>query len=479
MSTTTVATGMSEEGGQEEFRNSEENIKRATLCYKRGVEAMEKQNWDLAGEMFAVAVKFCPDKLNFRQLLRNCTCKRYKDNKTGAGTIAKMKLTGIRGRIKKAKTAKDWAEADLACEEGLAINPWDVQLNAELGEVTQARGFLDIAKFSLAFARQMEPKNRDINVKLADVLRAKGEYDEATGIWQHLYNMDPTDAEARTKMTQMQSMKVVDVGGYDSAKTTRDVSKSSTVGAGARRPVEAAAPGQSEELDLKHAIRKAPQQIENYTKLADVYKRTNRFDDARETLATALQASGNSIDIREQLEDVELILLERNLETAKIAANNTGDEQARLHARQLAEELLKREIEVLSRRVERYAADLGRKYELAIRYMKVQNWPLAIPLFQKATQDPRLKVKALFNLGKCFMYDKKLTLARGQFDRAIPDLNFENDPELFKECLYWAGRVAQELKDLPKAEEHYGKILERDYDYKDVRDRLEGLQAGG
>lgn len=470
---TTVATGMSE--GPEEFRNSEENIKRASLCYRRGVEAVEKQNWDLAGEMFAVSVKFCPDKLNFRQLLRNSTCKRYKDNKSGAGAITKMKLTGIRGRVKKAKTAKEWAEADLACEEGLAINPWDVQLNVELGEVAQARGFLEIAQFALTFARALDLKNREINVKLAEVLKDKGEYDEATKIWEYLYNLDRTDAEARTKMTQMQSLKTVVRGGYEDATSTKDtmVNKNAF-----NKQKDSTAPGESPELDLKHAIRKEPQLVQNYLKLAELYKRAHKYDEARDILNTGLQVSGNSVDVKEQLEDVELILMERNLESAKTEANQTGDDKARATARQLAEELLKREIEVLNRRIERYPADLGRKFELALRYMRVQNWPQAIPLFQKATQDPRLKVKALFNLGKSFMYDKKLGLAKAQFERAIPELNFETDPELFKECYYWAGRIAEEQKETAKAEEYYGKILERDYEYKDVRTRLEKLQGG-
>jgi tetratricopeptide (TPR) repeat protein len=458
----------------EEFRNSDENNKRATLCYKRGVEGMEKQNWDLATEMFMAAVKFAPDKVNFRQLLRKCTEKRFKDNKSGAGTLTKMKLTGIRSRIKKAKADKKWGDADLACEEGLTINPWDVGLNVELGDVAVGRGFSDIAKWSYAYARQLDPKNREINVKLADVLRDRGEYDEATNIWQYLYNLDPRDAEARTKMTGLQSQKVAEQG-YEGATSTKDARKDKE---SLNKPKELLAPGQSAELDLKHAIRKEPQRIENYLKLSEHLKRSHKLDEAREVLNQGLQASGNDVNVREQLEDVELLLLDRNLETAKIDAGQTQDEKARVMVRQLAEELLKQRTEVLVRRVERYPADLGKKYELGLCYMKVQNWPQAIPLLQRATQDPRQKVKALFNLGKCFMYDKKLSLARGQFERAIPDLNFDTDPDLFKETYYWAGRVVEELKDLPKAEEYYGKILERDYEYKDTRERLEKIQGG-
>jgi tetratricopeptide (TPR) repeat protein len=145
----------------------------------------------------------------------------------------------------------------------------------------------------------------------------------------------------------------------------------------------------------------------------------------------------------------------------------------------LAIELLKRELQIFSSRTERYPKDMNLKLELADRLMRVKKWPQAIPHLQKATQDTRLKAKALFMMGKCFMHDDKLSLARGQFERSLPELNSETDPKLFTEAHYLMGRVCEELGDTTTAEKHYGEILVVDYEYKDTLKRLEALQGGG
>ena len=82
---------------------SEDRNKWAADNYRRGGEAIEKKNWDLAIENFGMCVKLVADNLVYRQLLRNTTRKKYNDNGTGAGMLAKTKLMGIRSRIPAAK----------------------------------------------------------------------------------------------------------------------------------------------------------------------------------------------------------------------------------------------------------------------------------------------------------------------------------------------------------------------------------------
>jgi len=446
----------------------------AAIWYRKAVEAMNKQNWPLAVEGFAMCVTFKPDNLGFRQNLRGCTQKKYNDNGSGAGAFARTKLMGIRSRIKKAKAAENWEEADKACEEGLQLNPWDVSLNTELGEVSHRRGWTEIAAWAYSLARKGEPNDLAINIALATVLEERGQYQEATKVWEHLYRLDPKSGQARSKITALQTKETTERGGYDDAATTRDV----RVNKNTAKAGEVVAPGQSVEIDLKHAIRKEPEKKEHYLKLADFYRRNRNLDGAREILDKALQISGNDPGIREILEEVELDQMAANLELAKQAAATSGKDTDRQNAAAMAQELLKREIEVLSARVERYPADLGRKYELAIRFMRVQKWTQAIPLLQKASQDPRAKGKALVALGKCFVFDKKPSLARGQFERALPELNVDQDVDLFKECYYLLGRVCEELGDKPSAEKYYGEVLVIDYEYKDTKDRLEKLQSG-
>jgi len=449
-----------------------DNNKLASDCYRKGVEAMDKKNWDFAVQMFSTCARFVPDNVMYRQLLRKTEYKKYGDNRTGAGTFAKSKLMGIRSRIKKAKAKSEWEEVDKACEEGLALNPWDVQLNVELAEAAKARDYMDVARFSLLEARNAEPSNKELNQQLAELLEQRGEYDEASKIWQHICKLDPLDGNARSRMGGAHMKKTIDRGGYENADTTRNVMVKGT------KAGEAAAPGESQESDLKHAIRKDPQKTENYLKLADYYKRAGQLDDAHQALETALQVSGDSSDVREQLEDIELLRMNRNVELAKEKAAG-GDETARENAKALSMEYAKRRLEVLTRRVERYPQDLVLKYELAELYMSpFGKFTLAIPLLQQASQNKRLKAKALIKLGRCFIQDKKISLARGQIERGVAEINAADDTRLFVEAHYMLGVVCEALKDIPAAEKHYGEVLVVDYEYKDALARLEKLQGG-
>jgi len=454
---------------------AEDANKWAGDCYRRGNDAMQKQNWDLAVEMFSSCVKFVPDNLLYRQFLRNSTKKKYSDNGKGAGTFGKTRLMGIRSRIKKARTAENWEEASKAIEEGLYINPWDVQLNVELAEVSLQLDRGEIAKFAYMEAIKADPKNKSHLVALAELLRDRSEYDEAIKAWEHVSRLDPQDLTAMRKITELQTEKTTHRGGYETAEKTRDV-MANRIAASAGKASQSAAPGESQEADLKHAIRKAPDVIENYLKLASYYKNTKKLQESHDILVKAVEVSQNDPSVREQLEDAELLLLKYALEDAKHKANQGGSDEDRKKAAELSIRLRDRRIEVLTARVERYPSNLSLKFELAQLLMQLQKWTQAIPLLQKSSQDPRLKGKAFVALGKCFVYDKKLPLARGQFERAVPDLNVETEPETFKECHYLLARVCEEIGDGPAAESHYGEVLVVDYDYKDARVRLEKLQ---
>ncbi|CAK9049177.1 TPR_REGION domain-containing protein, partial [Durusdinium trenchii] len=414
--------------------------------------AMNKSNWNLAIEMFGVAVKFVPDNLTYRQLLRQTTKKKYNDNKKGAGTMGQMKLISVRGKLKKAKAKEEWEQVCALAEEGLLINPWDAQLNVELAEACKLLDRGEIARMAYRDACEASPKDKAVHVAFAELLEDRGEYSDAVGVWRRIQQIDPQDMTARKRITDIEFKKTTERGGYSDAADTRDV----MVGKGAPTAGESVAPGESVETDLRHAIRKSPEVVENYLKLAAVQKKNKRLK-----------------------QDVELDLMRFNLSVAREKADASENEALRKQAAEMANELRNREIEILNARVERYPMNMALKYQLGTLLMQLQKWPQAIELLQRASQDPRLKTKALVSLGKCFIYDKKLPLAKSQLERAIPDLDFNVLPDTFKEAHYLLARVSEELKDLPTAEKHYGEVLVVDYGYRDSRERLESIQTGG
>lgn len=127
-------------------------------CFKKGTEAMVKQNWDYAIEMFGQSVKFSPDNLMFRQTLRGVERRKFPKG-TGA-KMAGMRLMGVKASIKKARMTKNWATLDQSAEEGLTLLPWDAELNADMAEATSNQGFNDVAVQGYKWAVETDPNNK-------------------------------------------------------------------------------------------------------------------------------------------------------------------------------------------------------------------------------------------------------------------------------------------------------------------------------
>ncbi len=448
-------------------------------CFRKGNDAANKQDWDTAVMMFGNCVKMKPDLINCRQLLRGCTKKKFNDNGKGKGTLGNMSLISIRSKIKKAKSAGEWEKVSMLAEEGLETNPWDAGICVELAEASLKLDRSDIARMAYFDAIKAAPKDKAIHVAFANLLEHRSEFSEAAKLWEMVQKIDPKDMDARRKISELNAKKGIEDGGYEHADSSKDVkSKNNLPEERAKRQGQPFAPGEDPEADLKHAIRRDPEVIENYLKLAGIQKSMKKFDASYQTMVKALEVSGNDANVREQLEDSELLLMKYNVDVAKEKANEKGDDAARKRAVEMSQELRQRRIEILSSRELRYPANLNIKLELAQLLMQLQNWSQAIPLLQKAGTDPRLKTKALVNLGKCFVYDGKNGLAKSQFEKALPDLRYDTEPETYKECYYLLARVCEDMNDAPAAINFYGEVIVVDYDYKDARVRMEKLQGG-
>ena len=449
--------------------------KLATDCFKRGTEAMMKQNWDYSCQMFRTAVDMVPENLLYRQSLRGVTEKRFNNNGTGA-SMSGMRLAGTKVSIKKSRMQSDWNSILKLCEDGLMVNPWEPSLNADLGDALHAVGFLEPALYCFMRAVKGEPTNKDYLRTLGRLHEARGNYDEAIECFTKLLRMDNMDGESRQKITALSAQKTVHRGGYENADDIRQVQK---VLADKMNKDTADGPGMSVQADLERAVRKDPANKDNYLKLADFLRRDGNLEKTAEALQKALEVSGGEVKIREQLEDVQLDMMRRAAGYAKEAAfADSEDKFAKRKYQEVKGELMLREIEVYASRIERYPQDMALKFDLALLYMQDKRHQLAIPLLQKSRGDARRKVESLINLGKCFIYEKQYPLARRQFEQAVPECKSDDNLDGFLDLHYYLGRVCEELKDFNAAISHYQTVLEYDYDYKDNRERLARLEGG-
>lgn len=451
--------------------------KMAADCFRRGTEAMQKENWDYAIQMFLQCVRMVPDNLLFRQTLRGCEKKKYGNNKSGA-KMGGMKLMGPRGRIRKGQLKKEWKLVDQACEEGLTINPWDSQLNADLGLACIRLEYKEVAVYAYECAVEGDSNNKDLLQRLAELYEARGDFQVAVTVWERICRVDPNDGAARMRANQAATKQVIDRGGYEGADDTKGVMAPHEVAKrlNIAKAGSADGPGQSEEADLQRALRKEPDNKDHYLRLGDFYKRNGKFDEAVQMLEKAVELSGGDANIREQVEDVQLDQMRKNIDIARSRADDS--EEAAQQVKDLKKELRLREMEILRGRVERYPGDLRVKYRLAECLIDEARFADAIPLLQQASRDSRMEAKCLAHLGRCFIQEKKYPLAKRQFEKAAPKIDARDQEELFLEVRYWLGRLCESSKDMEAAEEHYGEVLAVQYEYRDTLKRLEGLQGG-
>ena len=158
----------------------------------------------------------------------------------------------------------------------------------------------------------------------------------------------------------------------------------------------------------------------------------------------------------------------KQLHRAERKVRESGDADA---LRQAKVKRLGFEIPVFAERVERYPTDMRIKFEYGVRLFNAQKFDEAIPMFQAARADPKSKTRCTLYIGRAFylkkLYSQAVTMLRdGEAECEVPD------SETAKEITYWLARSLEASGDKAAAQKAYGKLLQMDYNYRDVRVRI-------
>jgi tetratricopeptide (TPR) repeat protein len=168
------------------------------------------------------------------------------------------------------------------------------------------------------------------------------------------------------------------------------------------------------------------------------------------------------------------IRMKQLVRRARLAAK-AGDDEA-LKEAQVAS--LRLDLSVFKERVQRYPTDNRIKFEYAVRLFRAGRFDDAIPLFQTARTDPKNRTACALYLGRCFFRKEYYSQAVTTLQAGLASHEFSDD-ELAKSMLYWLGRSEEAAGQHAAARETYGKILEMDYNYKDVRAKIDALPREG
>ena len=124
---------------------------------------------------------------------------------------------------------------------------------------------------------------------------------------------------------------------------------------------------------------------------------------------------------------------------------------------------------------ENYPTDMRFKYEYGRCLVRTQQFDQAIPLFQEAQKDPKLRLVAMDKIGLCFLLKGWYEDAIEIFQKAMKECQTQ-ESSVAKDIRYNLAR-AYEASGLKKeALEIYRKLAQIDFGYKDVGQRIDILR---
>ncbi len=463
--------------------------RRLQQCYEHGINLtkQEKYDFDYANTLFTECVVNDPGNPVYVEAFLANLQRKYNHNKTGA----RFRGFGGRGPLKKAAAALDWVEVLKLGPESLKTNPWDVYTLRAMADACAVLGYNEVELRYLKNALDANPKDAEVNRHCAKSLARMGQFDQAIACWHRVEEIKRGDKEAPEMISALTIEKTRVASGIGSDNMPPSTQRARTVTLpSARKSQPAAAAQESDDAAEKSAARREipltprqrleraiveqPSSIENYFELADLLAGESRHSEAERVLAKALGASGNDIKVQERLEDAQTARAQHQLAIAEKRAESTGTAESAELAKQLRSDLVRRELEILARRAERYPHDREIQFQLAVRLKLSGNYAEALKQFQHAAHEPRRQAVSTLESGECLQYLKQYQKALGFYLQAAQCA--ADDPPCRTLALYRAGVLATGLKEYAQAEQLLAELAVLDPGYKDVADRLDKLR---
>ncbi|UCE61398.1 MAG: tetratricopeptide repeat protein [Phycisphaerales bacterium] len=459
---------------------------KAAKWFERGRELGEKRQFDYAIEYYVNGLEFWPDAVEEGlKPLHGCAVARRQ---TGG------KKPGFKDTMKRSMTDKNAKQALLNSFWLFGHDPDNtnymegiVRNGTRLGAAEAARWAASVLLRALGASAKTSPKQlQALAQSLEQLGDAAAERDDsafaasvyqmgvdALNVW---FRRNPKDRTAESAVRNLSTKLTILKGKYQGSESFRD----SIADSEEQKELHDRQRTVQSEDRLAQLISKAeteygenPDDERSLRKLIDLLTRQEEEEHESRAIDILMGEFERSKDYRHKrmADDVRMKKLVRSIRKAAKAGNQEALKQAQIAS-------LKFDLAVFKERVERYPTDNRVKYEYGVRVFRAGKYDDAIPMFQTARADPKNRVGCAMYLGQCFFRKKYYSQAITTLKDAIEAYEFKDD-DLAKNMHYWLGRTQEESGDIDSARDTYGKILQMDYNFKDVRAKMDALPPPG
>jgi TolA-binding protein len=456
--------------------------KSAQRWFDQGKKLVDQRNYDYAIKSFVEGLALNPEAVDEGwQPLRGCAVARWQTGGKKPGRLDTVKFSMTTKDPIKGLTNAAWLFGhdpnNAAYAEGIFRNA----CKAHCDETAMWAG--PIYRDLLGAEKKPNPKKftalKETYEELGDRLQARRELEPAAKAYEHAIealvhqkSIEPKNRDLDNIIRDLSTKLTILKGNYQSADSFTDSVRDSDEQA--RRHDEDRLVQSADRL--KELIEKARQDMEaNPAVEAKVIHYVDLLakdeSDAHEKTAINLLVGKyketDNYRFKQRADDIAMRQLRRHARLAK--AGGDTDKYKELVRRQLGFELT-----VYKERVSKYPTDLRLKFDLGRRLFQARKFDEAIPFFQQGRGDPKVRNACSLYLGRCFYEKDFFAQAAGILREAIEQYELTED-DVAKELNYWLGMALAKNGDTAEARQVLGKLMQLDYNYRDVRDRMEKL----
>jgi tetratricopeptide (TPR) repeat protein len=218
-----------------------------------------------------------------------------------------------------------------------------------------------------------------------------------------------------------------------------------------------------------------PENIGIVKNLANVLEKMENYEDAMGFYSYALTLNPSDVSMQRRVEmlqdkirDIQIAQFEAEIEAEP---NHPDIAQKRAELAEIRRARGKQAIEEAKVRVDRNPTDKAIRFDLGQAYFHCDMYTEAIPELQQARQNPHIRTKALYLLGRCFERKNMNDLAVNAFTDASKELSVMDNTK--KEVLYELAMVYEKMGKRDEYLEALKEIYNNDYGYRDVAKRVE------
>ncbi|HWY77707.1 MAG TPA: tetratricopeptide repeat protein [Verrucomicrobiae bacterium] len=451
--------------------------------YTRGTDALQRENYDYAIEMFTLILNKEPGQVEVRRALRTAQTQKAGAAKGGFLGFTKRVFSGAGSSplIAKGHLAlrNNPIEAIQIAEQIIAHDAYSSPGHTLLADAAMAAEFPQTAVLSLEVLAKNAPKDKELNLKFADALAAAGQKSVAEKVLVDLRREHPNDNEIFMALKNISARKTMDEGAYSALKggegSFRDALKNKEEAVSLeqeKRQVKAEDISERLIREYEARLKTEPNNLKLYRDLGDLYAQRNQFDRALSYYEkiTATDA-GNDASLQSKIAQTKVRKFDYALSQLDPNALDYAEK-----AEQIKVECLAFRLDECKQRAERYPTDLQIRFEYGQLLFDMGKIGEAIPEFQKAINNPNRRTQSMGYLAQCFARRGMNDLAAKKLQEALKEKPAFDDEK--KDLTYNLGLLLEKMGKKEEAIEQFKQVYEIDSAYKDVQKKIDDYYAG-